>query len=108
MQGQVFRHMRMGGGIFADGQGQAGNTCTAACRRLGSRAGEATESSVQGVRVVPLRLQEGLGMPCVLVEVGYLTNTAEEALLQTEAYQERLVQGIVKGITQVLQDEEEL
>ncbi len=107
--GASFSSHAHGVAVFSPmGKDKLGTRAQRLAEGLAVGLGEATESSVQGVRVVPLRLQEGLGMPCVLVEVGYLTNTAEEALLQTEAYQERLVQGIVKGITQVLQDEEEL
>lgn len=37
-------------------------------------------------------------MPAVLVEAGYLTNVAEERLLFTEEYQNKVVDGLVLGI----------
>jgi N-acetylmuramoyl-L-alanine amidase len=37
-------------------------------------------------------------MPSVLVEVGYITNPEEEALLATAAYQELCGKGIYKGV----------
>lgn len=38
-------------------------------------------------------------MPAVLAELGFLTNAAEERLLQDEAYQDKLVQGLYNAIT---------
>lgn len=37
-------------------------------------------------------------MPAVLVETGFLSNSAEEKLLFTEDYQNKIVNGIIKGI----------
>lgn len=37
-------------------------------------------------------------VPSVLVEMGFLTNPQEEALLISDAYQDKLVQGMVEGI----------
>lgn len=37
-------------------------------------------------------------MPSILVEAGYLTNAAEEKLLFTDEYQNKIVDGIVNGI----------
>lgn len=37
-------------------------------------------------------------MAAVLVEIGFLTNPGEEALLKTDSYQEKLADGIVRGI----------
>ena len=37
-------------------------------------------------------------MPAILVEAGYLTNAAEEKLLFTDEYQNKVVEGIVNGI----------
>ena len=36
--------------------------------------------------------------PSVLVECGFLSNAEDEALLQTEAHQQKLARGIVEGI----------
>lgn len=40
----------------------------------------------------------GARMPAVLVELGYLTNTEEAALLKTDAYLQTLAQGLVGGV----------
>lgn len=37
-------------------------------------------------------------VPCLLVEMGYLTNPEEDALLNDAGYQDRIVQGLVNGI----------
>ena len=37
-------------------------------------------------------------VPVTIVEVGYMTNPEEEALLVTDAYQDKLVQGVANGI----------
>ena len=37
-------------------------------------------------------------MPTVIVECGFLSNNEEEKLLQTEEYQNKLVDGIYNGI----------
>ncbi|MBN2308119.1 MAG: N-acetylmuramoyl-L-alanine amidase [Candidatus Hydrogenedentes bacterium] len=58
----------------------------------------ATSSVNRGVHRVRCRVLENLRMPGFLIEVGCLTNGAEEALLDTDAYQEQLARGIVAGI----------
>ena len=39
-----------------------------------------------------------LGMPSVLVECGFLSNKAEEALLMQETYRQQVAEGIVQGV----------
>lgn len=39
-------------------------------------------------------------VPAVLIEVGFITNQAEKALLETEEYQRKIAESIVKGIMQ--------
>lgn len=50
---------------------------------------------IQRPRLVVLRETK---MPAVLVEAGFLTNAAEEKLLFTEEYQNKVVDGIIKGV----------
>ncbi len=45
-------------------------------------------------------------VPAILVEVGYLTNKRERRLLKTKKYQEKIADGIVKGIIQYLKYKE--
>ena len=42
-------------------------------------------------------------MPAALVEVGFMTNPAEEAKLLTPAYQQAAAQGITAGILEYLE-----
>ena len=37
-------------------------------------------------------------VPCILVEMGYLTNPEEDVLLNSPDYQDKLVQGFVEGV----------
>ena len=48
----------------------------------------------------PLRVLVGANMPAVLVEIGFLTNPAQEAQLASDAYQNNIVQGIVDAVIQ--------
>ena len=37
-------------------------------------------------------------VPTTLIELGYMSNPAEDRLMQTAAYQQRMICGISKGI----------
>jgi N-acetylmuramoyl-L-alanine amidase len=45
-------------------------------------------------------------VPDVLVEMGYMTNAAEDKLLESQAYQDKIVQGMVNGIVEFLRTEQ--
>lgn len=66
---------------------------------------EATGTPARGVRTIPLRLFRESRMPGVLIELGFLTNPAETSRLKSEAYHERLAQGILSGLQQTLKKE---
>ena len=53
----------------------------------------------RGVRQAPFRVLMGATMPAVLVELGFLSNTAEEEKLQSSAYLGELVDALVRAIT---------
>ncbi|MEA3419165.1 MAG: N-acetylmuramoyl-L-alanine amidase [Campylobacterota bacterium] len=55
-----------------------------------------------GVRPAPFWVLVGAQMPSILVEVGYITNSAERARLFTPAYQDRIAKGIAEGISNYL------
>ncbi len=42
-------------------------------------------------------LLSGCAMPAALIEMGYMTNPAEDRLLATDAYQNKIVSGLVQG-----------
>jgi len=56
------------------------------------------ETPFRGIRPAPLRLFRETALPGVLVEIGCLTNPAEETLMKTESYQRLMAQGIAEGL----------
>ncbi|WP_018751331.1 N-acetylmuramoyl-L-alanine amidase family protein [Paenibacillus sanguinis] len=59
---------------------------------------EATGLTDRKVRNSSLHVTRETLMPAVLLEAGYLSNENDEALMYTEAFQQRLAEGIVAGI----------
>ena len=56
-----------------------------------------------GVKQAPFYVLIGAQMPAVLVEVGFLSNSVERKRLMSKAYQERLADGISKGIKRYIE-----
>jgi N-acetylmuramoyl-L-alanine amidase len=61
-----------------------------------------TGSQGRGVKQAPFRVLVGAAMPAVLVELAFISNSAEEKLLASEAYQGRVAGALVKGIARFL------
>lgn len=59
---------------------------------------ESTGTRSRGVREARLSLFREIEMPAVLIEMGFLTNSAEAALLVDDAYQQKLADGIAAGL----------
>ncbi len=55
-----------------------------------------------GARPAPFYVLAGASRPSILVETGYITNTKERKRLFTPDYQERIAEGIVKGVDHYL------
>jgi N-acetylmuramoyl-L-alanine amidase len=70
----------------------------AAARSISNGLSQATGIPSRGVRQAPCRIFTNLQKPGVLVEVGFITNPKEEALLANAEYQEKLAQGIANGL----------
>jgi N-acetylmuramoyl-L-alanine amidase len=51
-----------------------------------------------GVKQAPFYVLMGAQMPSILIETGFITNAAESRLLQTKAYENSIIKGIVSGI----------
>jgi N-acetylmuramoyl-L-alanine amidase len=54
--------------------------------------------SPRAIQQAPFRVLVGANMPAVLVELGFISNPAEEKMLGSHAYQLRLVDGIVDAV----------
>ncbi len=52
-----------------------------------------------GVKQAPFYVLIGAQMPAILVETGFITNSTERQRLLNRAYEEKLAEGICKGIT---------
>lgn len=57
-----------------------------------------TKSVDRGVKQANFYVLRGAFMPAVLIELGFITNAEEEALLANEQYQERLARTIFEGL----------
>ncbi len=42
-------------------------------------------------------------MPAILIEVGFLSNPGDEKLITDEAYQDKIVDSIIKGVERYLE-----
>ncbi len=65
---------------------------------LAKAMASSTSSESRGVKAAPIRLLQQLAVPGLLIEVGFLTNPAEEGLLATESYRLALAEGIADGL----------
>ena len=54
------------------------------------------------VAQAPFFVLRGAGMPSVLVEMGFLTNKAEAAMLKNASYQKRIAEALSAGIVEFL------
>ena len=54
--------------------------------------------TAQGLDRAALRVLESANMPAVLVEVGYLTNPEQEALIKTDAFQNSIAQSLYEAV----------
>lgn len=63
---------------------------------------EATGFADRKVRYSSLHVTRETTMPAVLLEVGYLSNSNDEAAMYTEEFQQRVAEGIVAGIKEYL------
>jgi N-acetylmuramoyl-L-alanine amidase len=62
------------------------------------KAGNRTKD--RGVRKAPFIVLIGAGMPCILTEIGFLSNPKEEALLKKPEYRQKIAEALYKGVAQ--------
>ncbi len=61
-----------------------------------------TATRNRGVRQAPFRVLMGAMMPAVLVEVGFISNPAEEELLRSSGYRDRVVSALAAAVEEFL------
>jgi N-acetylmuramoyl-L-alanine amidase len=62
------------------------------------KAGNRTKD--RGVRKAPFIVLIGAEMPCILTEIGFLSNPKEEALLRKPEYRQKIAEALFKGVSQ--------
>jgi N-acetylmuramoyl-L-alanine amidase len=67
-------------------------------RAVESALRERVPMNPRAVQQAPLRVLVGVNMPAVLVELGFLTNAAQEQQLAGDPFQNTLVQALVDGV----------
>jgi N-acetylmuramoyl-L-alanine amidase len=71
---------------------------SALASRIQEELAVVTGSEGRGVKQAPFRVLVGAAMPAVLVEVAFISNPEEEALLASDAYQTRIARSLARGI----------
>ena len=56
----------------------------------------------RGVKQAPFRVLVGAAMPAALVELGFLSNSADEALFATDAYKDKVAAALASAVTRFL------
>jgi len=67
-------------------------------RAVESALRERVPMNARALQQAPMRVLVGVNMPAVLVELGFLTNAAQEQQLAGDQFQNTLVQSLVEGI----------
>src|SRR5260370_34939883 len=57
----------------------------------------------RGVRKAPFVVLVGAGMPSILTEISFLSNPADEQLLQKPEHRQRVAEGLYQGMANYLQ-----
>jgi N-acetylmuramoyl-L-alanine amidase len=66
----------------------------------------ATGVGNRGVKQAPFKVLVGATMPAALVEVGFISNPEEEAKLQTDAFQDLMVEAVTRAVQRYKTDYE--
>ncbi|MCC6487191.1 MAG: N-acetylmuramoyl-L-alanine amidase [Candidatus Hydrogenedentes bacterium] len=70
----------------------------ALAQQLAKALAQSTSATSRGVHTVACRVFQGLNMPGVLVEIGFISNATEESLLADDGYQGKIAAGIASGV----------
>ena len=95
--------------------GLGGGTILRGMKALNARNHKEHEKEVTGITAVaetrnlgvkrgPFYVLVGAGMPCVLVEVSFLTNPEEGERLADHSYRETIAEGLLRGIRRFVEN----
>ena len=88
----------IGNGIETFYTEQKGKSSETLANEIQNALIEHTNAENREVKTANYTVLVRTNMPTALVEVGFLTDSAEKELLQTEEYQKKLAEGIAEGI----------
>jgi N-acetylmuramoyl-L-alanine amidase len=71
---------------------------SALATRINEELAEVTGSQGRGIKQAPFRVLVGAGMPAVLVEIAFISNSEDEKLLRSDEYQNKVTAALVRGI----------
>jgi N-acetylmuramoyl-L-alanine amidase len=77
---------------------------SALASRIQEELAVVTGSEGRGVKQAPFRVLVGAAMPAALVEVAFISNSEEEKMLASEAYQGKVVAALVRGVARYQQE----
>ncbi len=77
---------------------------SALASRIQEEMAQVTGSEGRGVKQAPFRVLVGANMPAVLVEVAFISNSEEEKLLTSDAYQSKIASALARGIARYQQE----
>ena len=63
-----------------------------------------TDNKRTALKIENIKLIEKSKIPTVIVECGFISNPEEKVLLQSEEYQEKIAEGIVKGVRKYIEE----
>jgi N-acetylmuramoyl-L-alanine amidase len=84
-------------------QAQHLEASSALATRIQEELADVTGSQGRGIKQAPFRVLVGAAMPAVLLEVAFISNPDEEKLLVSEAYQNKVVGAVVRGVARYQQ-----
>ena len=63
-----------------------------------------TNNKRTALKIENIKLVDKSTIPTVIVECGFISNPEEKVLLQSEEYQEKIAEGIVKGVRKYIEE----
>lgn len=60
----------------------------------------------RGVKQAPFWVMVGASMPCILVEIGFVTNAGDARIIKTGSHQQKIAEGIFRGLEEYKRDYE--